>query len=717
MVLPAFFHPQGVAVIGASADPTKLGHAVLKNILDSGYPGAVYAVNPKGGEILGVPVFPEITAISDRVDLAVIVIPAPLVAEVLEQCGEKGCRGVIVISAGFREVGIEGKRAERRLIEIADRYGMDMLGPNCLGILDTIIPINASFARTFAQRGTIAFMTQSGALATAILDWALANRMGFSRFVSLGNKADLNEVDFLQAWSADEATEVIIAYLEGIVNGAEFIRVARETTRRKPVIAIKSGTTSAGQRAVSSHTGTLAGSERAYDAAFRQAGVLRAGSVQDLFDYAQAFATKRRLAGPNIAIVTNAGGPGIMATDAIERIGLSLAHLTPETIEGLRAQLPPAASTLNPIDVLGDALADRYRIAVEAALADPNVNAVLVILTPQVYTQIDETAHAVGAAARKTDKPVLGVFMGAHDIAGGAAILAEYGVPNYVFPERAVAALQALDTYRLWLERRAPEYMRFEVDRPAVQALFDRVRSEGRLQVGDAEARAVLQAYGIRVPQSEIAATAEDAVRIAGRIGYPIVMKIASPDILHKTDIGGVAIGIESPEEVRTTFQTLVNRGRRFMPNAEIWGVQMQEMVPKGREVLVGVNRDPQFGHLLVFGLGGIYVEVLKDVTFRIAPISVQEAGEMLDEIRGAPLLRGVRGEPPADLAAAREVLLRVSQLVTDFPEIVEMDINPLVLLEEGKGAVAIDMRLVLDREAGDQATVASDREILAPVT
>lgn len=698
-MLPAFFDPHGVAVIGASADPSKLGHAVLKNILDSGYDGPVYAVNPKGGEILGVPVFPDITVIPDRVDLAVIVIPARLVAEELEQCGKKGCRGVIVISAGFREVGLEGKRAEQHLVQIAHRYGMDMLGPNCLGILDTVIPINASFARTFPEPGTIAFMTQSGALATAILDWAKANQMGFSRFVSLGNKAELNEIDFLQAWNEDEHTDVIIAYLEGIVDGPRFMQVARETTRRKPVIAIKSGTTDAGQRAVSSHTGTLAGSERAYDAAFRQAGVLRAASVQDLFDFAQAFATQPQLRGPNVAIVTNAGGPGIMATDALERAGLRLAQLNAETVEGLRARLPSAASALNPIDVLGDALADRYRLGVEAALADPNVDAVLVILTPQVYTEVDATAHVVGRTAQQTGKPVLGVFMGSHDIASGVQILAEYGVPNYIFPERAVAALGALDTYRQWLQRPEPEYRHFDVDQSAVRALFDRVRAEGRLQLGDAEARAILQAYNIRTPQSEVASTADDVVRVADRFGYPVVMKIASPDILHKSDIGGVAVGIESAEEVRTTFQTLVNRGRRFMPDAEIWGVQMQEMVPQGREVLVGVSRDPQFGHLIVFGLGGIYVEVLKDVTFRVAPLSVQEAAAMTTEIRAAALLRGVRGEPPADLAAAREVLLRISQLVTDFPEIVELDINPLVLLEEGEGAIAIDMRLVLEEQ------------------
>lgn len=696
-MLPAFFHPHGVAVIGASADEGKLGYAVLRNILDSGYTGPVYGVNPREEEILGVPVYPAVTDIPAQVDLAVVVIPGRFVPEVLEECGQKGCKGVIVISAGFREVGAEGQRAEQRLVEIAERHGMDMLGPNCLGILDTVIPINASFAGTFPRPGTIAFMTQSGALATAILDWAKANGMGFSRFVSLGNKADLNEIDFLDAWRTDEKTEVIMAYLEGIVDGQRFMEVARATTQVKPFIAIKSGTTNAGQRAVSSHTGTLAGSERAYDAAFLQSGVLRADSVQDLFDFAQAFATRRRLAGPNIAVVTNAGGPGIMATDAIERAGLQLAQLATETITGLRARLPAAASALNPIDVLGDALADRYALAVRAALADPNVDALLVILTPQVFTQVAETARVVGEAARGSEKPVLGVFMGDFDIQRGVRVMADFGVPNYIFPERAVAALQALDRYRRWLARPAPTYRRFEVDRERVAVIFARVRADGRLQVGDAEGREVLAAYGIRVPQSEVAPTAERAVQIAERIGYPIVMKIASPDILHKSDIGGVAVGIESADAVRTTFQTLLNRGRRFMPTAEIWGVQMQEMVPKGREILIGINRDPQFGHLVVFGLGGIYVEVLQDVTMRVAPISEAEAREMVREIRAFPLLRGVRGEKPADLAATEEVLLRVSQLVSDFPQIVEMDINPLVVHHEG--AIAIDMRLVLDSE------------------
>lgn len=696
-MLEAFFSPNGVAVIGASTDPSKLGYAILQNVLDSGYGGNVFAVNPKADEILGVPTYASVTDIPEQVDLVVVVVPARFVESVIQESGEKGVKGAIIITAGFREIGIEGKRSEERIVERAAEYGITLLGPNCLGLIDTIIPLNASFAASFPDEGEIAFMSQSGALCTAILDWAIPNGIGFSRFVSLGNKADLSELDFIKAWREDPKTNVILAYLEGVVDGGEFLKEARKTTREKPIIALKSGTTDAGQKAVSSHTGTLAGSERAYDAAFTQAGVLRADSVQDIFDFAVAFAYQGRIAGPNVAVVTNAGGPGIMATDAIERGGLNLARLANDTIEGLREALPPAASPLNPIDVLGDARADRYKIAIDMALADPNVDAVMVILTPQVMTEVEETARAVSDAAKDTEKPIVGCFMGQEKVEAGARIMGKHRVPNYPFPERAVAALKALDRYREWLASPEPEYREFDVDRDVVANLFDRVRAAGRLQLADAEASQVMKAYGMRLPQSVVATSPDDAVEKAGDIGYPVAMKIASPDILHKSDIGGVVVGVETADDVRQNFQTIVNRARRFMADADIQGVQIQEMVEKGREVIIGVSRDPQFGHLVLFGLGGIYVEVLKDVTFRIAPVPVHEAKAMPGEIRTYSLLRGVRGEQPADISAIVNAILRVSQLVTDFPEIVEMDINPLVV--HADGAVAIDARMVLEEK------------------
>ncbi len=695
-MLDAFFHPQSVAVIGASRDPEKLGYAVLANLKEGGYPGRLYPVNPKADEILGLKAYPSVLDIPDPVDLAVVVIPYRFVPAVLEQCGQKGVRAVVVISAGFREAGREGLERERELVEIARKYHLRLIGPNCLGVIDTGTPLNATFAAGMPPAGPIAFMSQSGALGTAVLDMALAGRIGFSKFVSLGNKADVSEIDLLEAWGDDPASRVILIYVEGLPDGQKFMQVARKVTRHKPVVAIKSGVTKSGSRAVSSHTGSLAGSEAAYKAAFRQAGVIRATSMEALFDYARAFAYQPLLKGDRIGIVTNAGGPGILATDALEHAGLEIPRLARETVGALEAHLPGAASAANPVDVLGDALADRYEHAIRLVLADPNVDGLIVIVTPQAMTEIERTAHVVGRMARETDKPVLGCFMGEARIEAGIEVLRQYGVPNYPFPERAAAALAAMSAYRRERERPIFEAQPCEVCIPPVRELFDRVRAEGRVSIGDAEAREVLEAYGFPVPKSRLAKTSDEAIEVAEEIGYPVVLKVASPDILHKTDVGGVKLNLSTPDDVRDAFDLIVYRAGRYVPGARIWGCLVQQMVSGGREVLVGMSRDPQFGPLVAFGLGGIYVEALKDVAFRVAPFSRQEAEEMIREIRAYPLLEGIRGEPPADHEAMVDALLRVSQLVTDFPEIVELDINPLMVFDEGRGAMAIDMRLVL---------------------
>jgi len=688
--------PQSVAVIGASRDERKLGYGVLSNIIRYGYQGRVYPINPKADEILGLRCYPSILDVSDPVDLAVIVIPRKYVIASLEECGQKGVKGVIIITAGFREVGSEGMKMERELIAIAQRYGMRLVGPNCLGIIDTVAKLNASFAAGMPHPGSIAFMSQSGALCTAVLDMSIGEGVGFSRFVSLGNKADLNEIDFIETWRDDPHSRVIMAYLEGIADGTRFMRVAREVTKHKPIIAIKSGTTSAGSRAVSSHTGTLAGSERAYEAAFNQTGIIRANSIQDLFDYSIAFARQPPLSSNRIAIVTNAGGPGIMATDACERAGLQLASLERETLDALREALPPEASILNPVDVLGDALPDRYGLALETVLKDANVGGVIAITAPQVMTNAVEIATVIGELSTKYDKPILGCFMGEPTVAAGVEVLQEYRVPNYPVPERAVAAMAAMMRYSQWLEIPPLEVEEFDLDVETIRKVFDQVRADGRLTIGDAEAREVMRACGIPVPASAVASSPNEAVAYAEEMGYPVVMKVASPDILHKSDIGGVKLNIGDATAVRDTFDLLIYRATRYMPDAQIWGCQIQQMVKGKHEVIIGMNCDPQFGPLVMFGLGGIYVEALRDVTFRVAPFSRREAEEMITEIRAYSLLRGVRGEPPADTAAIVDALLRVSQLVTEFPEIVEMDINPLIVHEEGQGSVGVDMRLVL---------------------
>jgi acetyltransferase len=697
--LDPFFTPRGVAVIGASADPKKLGYLVLDNLIRGGYNvdgRQVYPINPKADSILGLRAYSSVTDTPGPIDLAVIAIPYQAVPDALRACGQKGAAAAIVITAGFRESGVEGLEREREVLQVARERGIRLIGPNCLGVIDTVTPLNASFSAGMPPGGPMAFMSQSGALGTAILDWAQAGRLGLSKFVSLGNKADVSEVDLLRAWADDPASRVILCYIEGLPDGQEFIRVAREVSKKKPIVAIKSGVTSAGARAVSSHTGSLAGSEQAYQAAFRQAGVLRAASLEDLFDLARAFGYLPPLRGDRIAIVTNAGGPGILATDALERSGLSLARLQLERIQTLKRGLPEAASAGNPVDVLGDARADRYRFAVEQVAADPSVDAVLVILTPQAMTEIPETAEVVIDVVARVDKPVLACFMGEARVGPATERLQAHNVPNFPFPERAAMVFKAMSVYRGYRAEPIPVCETFPVDRETVRRTLDGARSEGRVSIGDAEARAILTAYGLQIPPSDLAETPDKAAEIAGRMGYPVVLKIASPDILHKTDVGGVKVGLDNAGDVRDAFDLITYRAQRYLPEARLRGCLVQKMVPPGLEVLIGMNRDPQFGPLLTFGLGGIYVETLKDVAFRIAPIARPEAEEMLAEIRARALLDGVRGKPPVDKAALVDAMLRVSQMVIDFPEITELDINPYTVYEAGRGGVAIDMRLVL---------------------
>ena len=695
-MLDTLFSPRSIAVIGATDSEGKIGHAILYNLIQSGFKGGIYPVNPGKERILGLACYKNLDAIPDQIDLAVIAIPGKLVIDTLETCGQKGVGSAIVISAGFRETGHEGLVAERKITDISKKYRIRILGPNCLGVIDTKTPMNATFAAGMPRRGSIAFMSQSGALCASILDIALTEDVGFSHFVSLGNKADLNEIDFLEAWRDDPETKVVMAYLEDIRDGSRFLDVARRLTKSKPIIAIKSGVTSGGSRAVSSHTGALAGSERAYEAAFKQGGVLRAGSIDDLFDFAIALARQPLPHGDRGAVVTNAGGPGIMATDAIERAGLILAPFSKETVDQLRQVLPAAANCLNPVDVLGDATIDRFRSALNLVLADRNVDALIVILAPTFTTKVEVFAQVVGETAERSNIPILGCFMGEASIRAGVKILTQHQVPNYVIPERAVTALKTMVSQRRWQEHPRPVFEAFNANRERVAQIFEQVRHEGRQQIGDAEARSVMEAYHIPIPPSKLCKTAEEAVDFAEKIGYPVVMKIASPAILHKTDIGGVRLNVQSARDVRDSFDLITFRATRYVPGAEIWGCLVQQQVRGGKEVIIGMNRDPQFGPLVMFGLGGIYVEALHDVSFRIAPFAKEEADEMMQEIKSYNLLLGVRGEAKSDLKALAETLLKVSQLVTDFPEIVEMDINPLIVFEEERGVMGIDMRLVL---------------------
>lgn len=699
-MLDAFFKPASVAIVGASRNPEKLGYAVLENLVKSGYAGNIYPINPSAEDILDHQVYPDITSLPKTPDLAVIVIPYPYVPEAVKECGEKGVKAVIVISAGFRETGREGLELELQLLDVVKEYGMRLIGPNCLGVIDAQTPLNVTFAAGgMPPKGPIAFMSQSGALGTAVLDMSFAGKhIGFSKFVSLGNKGDVNEIDLIDYFEDDDSTNVILAYSEGIPSGQDFMKIARHVSKKKPIIILKSGVTQSGQKAVSSHTGSLAGAEQAYAAGFRQSGVVRADTMQSLFDYAIAFGYQPLLKGNRIGIVTNAGGPGILATDALERRNLQLATLENDTIHALEQRLPDAASAANPVDVLGDARADRYAFALNHVAADPNVDGILLILTPQAMTEIEETAHTLGKLARDLDKPVLACFMGDLRVQAGIDILQDYQIPNYPFPERAAMAFAAMRDYVQMRGREYEEPPTFDVDRDKVAQVIKAMRDTGRVAIGEAEGREILGAYGFPLPESRRAASPDEAVKIANDIGYPVVLKISSPDILHKTDIGGVKVGLNSASDVRDAYELMVYRAHRYLPDAQIDGCLVQEMVPKGLEILIGMNRDPQFGALVTFGLGGIYVEALKDVAFRVAPFGEEDAHQLLNEIRATPLLDGVRGEPPADKEALADALLRISQLVTDFPEIVELDINPLIVYEEGQGVLALDARMILDQ-------------------
>jgi acetyltransferase len=697
--LQQLFEPRSVAIIGASTKPGKVGHDILRNMLSSGFEGDVYPVNPHADEILGAKCYPSILEVAGDVDLAVIVVPAPAVLSVVEECGEKHIGTVIVISAGFKEAGPAGIERERKLEELARQLRMRVVGPNCLGVMSTSNGLNASFAADMPRKGNVALMSQSGALATAIIDWSIQQGIGYSKFVSFGNGVDVGVVDLLRAWEDDGESSVIVAYMEGLPNGPEFMEAARQVSMKKPVIVVKSGSTQAGARAVSSHTGSLAGSEHAYNAAFLQTGVIRALSVEELFDLAVAFAYQGLPAGRSVGIVTNAGGPGIMATDAVERAQLQLGSLEQDTVRALRERLPEASNFYNPIDVLGDADPDRYSYAAEHLLRDPSIDAVLAVLTPQAMTQPTRTAEKLAFVALQSKKPVLASFMGGQAMEEAVKLLSERGVPAYAYPERAVEALAKMAIYREWREEPPDEHIRVVPYTEGVRRAFAEARAEGRVNLGEVEARAVLQAYGLRVPESRVAESAEEAGEHAEEIGFPVVMKIISPDILHKSDLGGVRLGIRSRQEAMDAYELMMLRIRRYAPDAVLRGVFVQEMVASGREVIVGSTRDPQFGPLVMFGLGGIYVEVLRDVSFRLAPFGQRHARRMIDETRAAPLLRGPRGERPSDLDAIVDTLLAVSQMVTDFPEIVEMDINPLTVGEVGEGAVAVDARITIAEE------------------
>ncbi|MEM2145997.1 MAG: acetate--CoA ligase family protein, partial [Candidatus Jordarchaeaceae archaeon] len=641
--LDSIFKPSSVAVIGASRHAGKVGYDVFKNLISSNFQGKIYPVNPLADEILGYKAYKSIRDIPDNIDLAVVTVPAELVPQVAEECGQKKVKGMVIITAGFKETGFKGAELEKEIIEKARTYNFRVLGPNCLGFIDTFTPINASFTSKFPLRGNIGFASQSGAILSGILDWSLEEGIGFSKFISLGNKSDLDESDTIEALAEDPNTKVILLYLEGVENGSRFFEIAKKISRIKPIVVIKSGVSSAGARAASSHTGALAGSDKAYSTAFKQIGILRAKNIEDLFGYGITFSLQNIPKINSVAIITNAGGPSIIATDMCEAEGLPLAGFEAETIERLRANLPKAASIYNPVDILGDAQEDRYKFALRTVLSDSNVGCVLVILTPQAMTKPNETADAIIEASKEyKNKPIVASFMGGESVREASKNLLSHGIPCFGFPERAVKSLAGLVKFAsLTNSEPNEEVPRFNVDKNKVNAVFTNVYNDNRVVLLNHEAAVVAEAYGIPTPKVALAKSAEEAVKIADKIGYPVVMKVSSPQILHKTDIGGVIMNLETPEEVSNAYYTIISNVFKHFPQANIYGVSVQQMVPQGRELIVGMTRDITWGPMIAVGLGGIYVNLLEDVSFRISPFSRKEAFGMLSETKAYKLLRG----------------------------------------------------------------------------
>ncbi|BDQ35054.1 acetate--CoA ligase family protein [Pseudodesulfovibrio portus] len=693
--LHAFFYPEKVAVIGASATPGKVGHTVVANMLGAGFKGRVIPVNPKGGEIEGLAVTTDIADLPRGLDLAVISVPPQFVIPAIEALGAIGAKSAIVITAGFKEAGKEGYDLEQRIIALCEEHSIALLGPNCLGMMNTSAGVNASFAAGQPNPGSIAFFSQSGALCVAILDWALGANIGFSKFVSLGNKAVLDEADMLDYLNEDDETSVILGYIENVEHGDAFLDAARRTCLNKPVIMIKSGTTAAGAKAASSHTGAIAGSDQTYTAAFHQSGVIRVGDVASLFNLAQAFSSQPLPKGPNLALVTNSGGPGILAADAADRSRLTMAALSQKTIQRLQEFLPSYAAFYNPVDIVGDADAKRYRQTLDVVADDPMVHSILVLLTPTASVQIEKTAEAVIRIAEKSGKPVFACFMGKTRVAGARRMLMEAGIPCYAFPEPAVHAIEAMYEYYLWKNRPEPQYREVERDIEAARALIRDHERRNQPEIVEFEAQQVLKAYGLPTPQTVLARSSDEAVAAAEEIGYPVVLKIASPDISHKSDVGGVKVNLGNATEVMKTFKEITARAQRLRRDAYIAGCLVQEMAPPGvREVIIGFKRDEQFGPMLMFGLGGIYVEIMKDIAFKLAPLSKQDAFEIVREIKSYMLLKGLKGEQPVNFTALEEIVMVMSRLALDLPQVVEAEFNPVLVNHER--AIVADVRMTL---------------------
>ena len=690
----SILRPRSIAVIGASRHPNTIGYQILDNLIRYGFNGPLYPVNPKADVIHSIRAYPSVTAIPDAVDLAIIVVPRDLVLAAAEECGRKGVKGLVVITAGFAEVGGDGVERERRLVEVVRRYGMRMVGPNCMGVLNsaTEFSMNATFAPTMPPYGPVGFISQSGAMGLSILDYAEELGIGIHQFVSVGNNADVSGNDLLMDWADDAEIRTILMYLESFGDARRFFQIARKLTRRKPIFVVKAGRTAAGARAASSHTAALAGTDLAADALMEQCGVMRAQTVEELFDYAMAFPRLPLPKGDRVAIISNAGGPAIILADACESSGLRVAELAGATQAAIRRLVPEEAAVRNPVDLIASATAETFGSVLSLVLQDPNIDAVIVsVAPPPLKGKAGDVAEAiVQATAARHDIPVMAVLLGRQGVSAGMRNLLKAGMPGYIFPESAARALAAMNRYRKWLERPEGVEQRFPADAPRVARIVETARREGREKLSETEALEVLDAYGVPTVPWRQAASEDEAVAAAAALGHPVVLKVISRSIIHKSDVGGVVVGLGSEREVREGYRRMLQRVQEragVAPDA----VLVQRMIPGGRETIVGSARDPRAGPLIMFGLGGVAVEVLKDVVFRVHPLTDVDAREMVRSIRGFPLLEGLRGQPAVDLVALEEILQRVSQLVGEHEAILDMDINPLVTFPDR--ALALDAR------------------------
>jgi acetyltransferase len=688
-----FFFPRSIAVIGASRESDKVGHSVLKNLIDANYDGEIIPVNPNADEVLGLKACPKVK----KVDLAIIVVPASIVPSVLEDSARVGITASIIISAGFRESGPQGAILETQIREIAKQHSIRIIGPNCLGLISTGANVNASFASEYPSKGNISLISQSGAICTSFLDWAANESLGFDKLVSVGNKADVAEAELLEYIAHDPSTNVVALYVEGIDNGREFMRVAKEVSRMMPLIVLKAGRTGMGAKAASSHTGALAGSDATYDAAFKQSGIIRVHSIDELFDAAKAFSRCPIPKSSGIAIITNAGGLGVLASDAAVEYKVPLANFTKETIIALRGELTRESNIYNPVDILGDAKPQRYVDTLKTVLADQNVGLVTVLLTPQAMTEPEETAGLLNKLALLTSKPILTSFLGGKELAKSREKLKQGKIANFTSPETAVRAASNLIKFREITISEGMESMPLKGAGKKSGALLQirRVQAEGRTSLTEEEGMNVLRAYGITTPKDKIVTSRDKVIQAAREIGYPVVLKVNSTDISHKTDVGGVITGISTDKAANNAFDQIYTNINKRMPQALIEGVTVQEMV-QGVEVIIGVTRDPQFGPFVTFGLGGVYVEVLRDVSHRLAPITLAEAKKMISEVKSYPILLGTRGRKALDIDTIARTIVCVSRISQDFPVIQEIEINPLVVQEVG--CIAVDALVVIER-------------------